>query len=683
MMKLRSTFADWRAWLLWTGPALLVVGFVTERMWRSLPAARAFETLLLSAVALAISFAASRLLRMTLATSIACVFFVAAICFIGVLPVLSALLLGAAALSIGHWITGDRSVALPAVVGASAIFGTAGWLLPFPLHYRFVYFLLFLALVVTARRRLAVAMREFANVWQSAARESPNVFAFAILVIGLATAACWLPTVQFDDLAYHLGLPAQLSELHYYRMDVQSQIWALAPWSGDVAQAIVQLLADTESRGAVDALWLLLIGALTWNLTARLNAPTDVRCFAVALAASQPLTASLVGGMQAELPATAAVLALALNVLQSERTPNVRGVVTFALIAGLLLALKTGFIAVVVASTVWFWWRCRGQWTPRLVVAGVIVALFSCGSSYTYAALITGDPFYPLFSDLFQARFPANVMHDPHWTAPVRLSIPWDLTFHTDRFIEGWNGAAGFSLLGLLGAAVLALFSRSTRALAACAAFVFITAISTVHYFRYAYPALMLFLPATVVAVAMHAPARAAAILFSSLIVLNLTYQSCAYWTLHVGGIKHWLIDRDSVAEIERYAPSRGLVQNVRERSRDAVILFCSPEEPFAAELAGRGLTVSHYDPELERARVLADADPTGSGWHGIFERANAQYAIVSRNAVDANALTAALDDAQMIREIGSDQLWQLPPQKSPPTDLVRDRDIAREKFWP
>ena len=682
-MKLRSTFADWRAWLLWMGPALLVVGFFTERMWRSLPAARALETLLLSALALAIGFAASRLLRATLATSIACVFVVAAIWFVGVLPVLSVLLLGAAALSVGSWITGDNGIALPAIVGASVIFGAVGWLLPFPLHYRFVYFLLFLILAAVARSQLTAAMREFASAWQSAAHEAPNVFAFAVLVVGLASAACWLPTVQFDDLAYHLGLPAQLSELHYYRMDVQSQVWALAPWSGDIAQALVQMLAGVESRGAVDAAWLLLICALTWNLTARLNAPTHVRCFAVALAASQPLTASLVGGMQAELPATAAVLALALSVVESERIPNVRSVLTFALIAGFLLALKTGFIALIAASTVWFWWRCRGQWTSRLVVTGLIVLLLACGSSYTYAALITGDPFFPLFSDLFHARFPANVMINPQWNTPVGVSIPWDLTFHTNRFIEGWNGAAGFSMLGLLGAVIVALFSRSTRALAACAAFAFIAAIATVHYFRYAYPALMLFLPATVIAVAAHAPARAATILLSSLIVLNLAYQSCAYWTLHVGGIKHRLIDRDSIAEIERYAPSRSLVRIVRERSPDAVVLFCSPAEPFAAELAGHGLTVSHYDPELERARTLADADPTGAGWRGIFERTNAQYAIVSRNAVDANALTAALGDARMIREIGSDQLWQLPPQKSASTDLVGARDIAREKFWP
>ena len=68
--------------------------------------------------------------------------------------------------------------------------------------------------------------------------------------------------------------------------------------------------------------------------------------------------------------------------------------------------------------------------------------LFACGSSYVYATLITGDPFFPLFSDALHARFPADVMSDPQWLAPIDASIPWQLTFHTEKFIEGmeWRG---------------------------------------------------------------------------------------------------------------------------------------------------------------------------------------------------------------------------------------------------
>jgi hypothetical protein len=313
----------------------------------------------------------------------------------------------------------------------------------------------------------------------------------------------------------------------------------------------------------------------------------------------------------------------------------------------------------------------------------LIIMVITCGSSYLYSSLITGDPFFPLFSTFFHTQIAANVMNDSQWAAPIGATVLWDLTFHTKRFIEGWNGAAGFSMLGLIGAAIVALFMRATRALAACAIVAFIAAILTVHYFRYDYPALILLTPAAVVAFAANASTRAFTILFSSLIILNLAYQSSANWTMHVGGVKHRLLHTNPIAETERYTATRSLVRVVREQNPEAVVLFCSTSEPFAAEMAGRGLTVSHYDPELEQARLLADGDVTGASWRAIFERTNAQYAIVSRKDSDASAITKALGDAQMIREIGSDQLWQLPTNKNASVDLVRARDFAREKFWP
>ncbi len=680
-MKLRSLLTDWKSSLLWLGPVLVAVGFVTERMWRSLPAARALDTLLISVLFLAVAAIARRVLHVTLATSLVCVFTVAAIWFVGVLPALSVLLLCAAAFSVGDWIADERDISSTTIVGISLICAMVGWLLPFPVHYRFVYFFLFLAVVVLKRKRLIAAASGLSAAWRSAVGAAPGVAAFAILAVGLASAVCWLPTVQFDDLAYHLGLPAQLSELHYYRMDVQSQVWALAPWSGDIAQALAQLLAGAESRGAVDAAWLLLICTLTWNLSGLYTTPRW-QWFAVALAASQPLTASLLGGMQAELPATAAALALAFTVARAE-IATWRNVAAFALITGFLLALKTGFIAIILPLAIWFAWRCRGSWSPRGIAAGLSSMLFVCGSSYLYATLITGDPFFPLFSDALHARFPADVMSDTRWLLPIDASILWQLTFHTGKFIEAWNGTAGFSMLGLGGAAVIALCSRSTRALAACALIAFIASISTVHYFRYAYPALMLLTPVTAAVFATYASIRNATILLSCLIALNLAFQSCAHWTLHVGGVKHRLIHSDGAAEVDRYAPSRGLVRDVRERNPRSIVLFCSPYEPFAAELAGLGFTAAHYDPELEHARTLAIADSTGTVWRSIFARTRANYAIVANNGENNAPLKEALSDAQLVRTIGSDQLWQLPASKQTSTDLVRARDFAREKFWP
>ena len=71
----------------------------------------------------------------------------------------------------------------------------------------------------------------------------------ALLLLGLASTAAWLPTMQSDDVAYHLGLPAQLQATARYAMDARLQVWALAPWNGDVLQGVAQMLASRESRG--------------------------------------------------------------------------------------------------------------------------------------------------------------------------------------------------------------------------------------------------------------------------------------------------------------------------------------------------------------------------------------------------------------------------------------------------
>ncbi|MEP6485163.1 MAG: hypothetical protein ABJB01_12005 [Rudaea sp.] len=680
---MRKYFPTFAPLVLWLGPILLAVGFVVASMWKTFPAPRALEASLIAALALALGWVFKRLARIALATAIAAVFFVALIYFVGVMPMLSATLLLAAAFVIGRWITGASS-ALPALVaGIASMAGIVGWTLPFPVHYRIVYFLLLLIPAFIGRSQIITTARTFHAEWSDAVAASPRLSAFAVVVVGLASTGCWLPTIQYDDLAYHLGLPSQLAALHYYRMDVQSQIWALAPWSGDIVHAIAQMLAGTEARGAVDAMWVFLIAGLTWQLADALRAPRFACWLAVAMVASQPLLASLAGGMQAELPATAAGLALALTVILASRRVNLGEALRFALVAAFLVGLKTGFVAIVLPLSVWLYWRWRGQWTWRISASALAIFFAACASSYVYAHIITGDPFFPLFADAFHARFAADVLADTRWTAPVDATIPWQLTFATSLYHEGWNGAAGFSLLGLSGAIVVAIFARRSRALALCAGLAFIAAVATVHYFRYAFPALtILTVIAVVVASSLTSPRKTAA-LSIVLIALNIAYQSCALWTLHVGGVKHRLLHRDTAMEAEHFAPERSLIRLAQEQIPDANVLMCSPDDPFAAELAGRGFTASHYDPELNAMRIAANSDATGQSWRAIFARTNARYAIVSTRAPRNEPLAAALDDAQLVRDLGTAQLWKLPERKTDVNDFVDARDFARRKLWP
>lgn len=72
---------------------------------------------------------------------------------------------------------------------------------------------------------------------------------FAATLLGLASAAAWLPTLQYDDQSHHPRLPWQLQEQGCYLPRPQFQVRAPAPWSSDILHALPQLMSGQEARG--------------------------------------------------------------------------------------------------------------------------------------------------------------------------------------------------------------------------------------------------------------------------------------------------------------------------------------------------------------------------------------------------------------------------------------------------
>ena len=133
--------------------------------------------------------------------------------FAGVLAFLSALLMLLAAAAIGTTLFAQRALALQACAGLLVMAAVLGWTLLLPIHYRWIYLLACPALVAWRSATLRSALRAAATQWRHAVAAAPRSAAFAVLVLGLASTACWLPTLQYDDLTYHLRLPWQLMEL--------------------------------------------------------------------------------------------------------------------------------------------------------------------------------------------------------------------------------------------------------------------------------------------------------------------------------------------------------------------------------------------------------------------------------------------------------------------------------------
>lgn len=212
--------------LVWAGVAACAAGFILHRCWLDLPWKRAADSLLLALGAFAAALVLRRLRAMSLATAFALVWALALAWFAGVLPMLSVALLGATACAIGGVFAGPRdpSIALP--VGLALLGGVAGWTLSWPVHHAWVHVPLLGAVCVWRRTALRDDLAGACVGWRAAVAASPSLAAAAVFAVGLASVGAWLPTMQADDLAYHLALPSQLQRDAAYLADPALQIWA-------------------------------------------------------------------------------------------------------------------------------------------------------------------------------------------------------------------------------------------------------------------------------------------------------------------------------------------------------------------------------------------------------------------------------------------------------------------------
>lgn len=644
--------------LVCAGFAACAAGFVLHRLRLDVPWARVADQLVLLLASAAFAAAVRRVARTSWATALAGVWFVALVFFVGVPAVLATLLLAAAALAIGGLVTRDGTPVLALACGLAIIGGVDGWLLTLPVHRWFVYAPLLLALCVLRRQALVAALAQARDGWRNAVAASPRGAAFAVALGGVASSVAWLPTMLADDVNYHLGLPSQLLRHGRYLPDLANQIWAAAPWLGDTLQGLVAVLARGEARGALDLLWFVLVASAAWTLAARF-ASARMAWLCVALFASLPLSAGLLGSMQTELPAIGLLLALAVAIVQPREAA-----LTIGVLAGGLVALKFGHAVAALLMLVWALLR-RGRSDGRGYVVGTLGFFVVAGSSYAHAAWLSGNPMFPLFNNVFHSPlFDARQLDDVRWHAGFGLDLPWRITFSTDRYFEYWRGSFGFAWIALAGAWLLALRDARTRGLALVASAILLLPLVPMQYARYAFPGLVLLLAPLVAVCASALGERRAAFALAALCALDFAFLANANWLQHAGGVRVSIKHRgDAMAVFERYAPERALIARLRARDDgESIVLALDPAVPAIAELGERGRSVAWYAPKLEHARVVANADASGARWVDLIRGVDARWLLLRPATIDA-AQRSALDRLGAKREeaVGAAELWSVP----------------------
>jgi hypothetical protein len=661
--------AVWKRWAVAAGVAACVVGSIAHRIWGEISWPRCADLVLCTMLSLSIAWPMRRWLGASWAGALAIVWIAAAIVFCGALAFAAAILIAGAAVAVGSLLTPTglrfRAVlSLPA--GMALLAGIDGWLLPLHIHRRFVYLPLLLALCLGRRVALRAIVGDALHDLREAIAAAPLTAAFAVIALGLASTGTWLPTMQFDDLAYHLGLPSQLRAHGFYSLDPTHQIWALAPWLGDVVQAIAEVLTGGEARGAVNSIWLVAAAASTWCAATTLRTDAHTAWLAVALLASQPMLAVLAAGMQTELATLALALALTLAILRADDSfPTL-----IAVLAGGLVALKLGAAAIAAVLCAWALVRARARF-GRAGVAAILFVLVA-GSSYTYATAISGNPLLPLFNEVFHARFLApHQLDDARWHAGLATTLPWSITFDTDQYLECWKGGFGLTLVALAGAWLCAIVAPARRGIAIAATFAFLVPLVPIQYARYAFPGLVLLLPVMLTSMRDAIGLRRTIVVASVLCTMNLALQANAGWSLRSSARARFVasgMNREAV--FTKFAPERALIDEIEASGDDdSIVLALDPAVPAVAELAGRGRSLAWYDPAMNERRGDAESDPSGERWRDLILATRARW-LLARSATLSGALREGLMRirAERISIAGEAELWRVPDTQPAPS---------------
>jgi len=545
---------------------------------------------------------------------------------IGIAQVVPVLLFIATAAVIGARLLrrGDEApdFLIDVAAGLGVIMGVCGVLVHFPINTPELYLALIAILLALNHRYLAQLWRQGCGAAGNFKAQAFWPVAVLLWVAGIALSSLFLPTVSFDDLAFHLLTTTQLTLHQRFLFDFHRQLWALAPFAADLFYAIPQLLADEDCRGAVNGFYLVAIVVLGNRLLVTLSVSAAVRAFTLALLLSMPMTHALASSMQSETAMSFFAFAGLVVITDAGYRDALRCAKAALLIAATLLAIKTTavFIALPLLLVAGFrLLRARREGLAKMDIALFAIvglALVAGFQSYAFSYMITGNPVYPLFNQVFRSPYldPVNFFN-PLYAGKLTWHLPFDMTFLSSSFAEARNGIFGFQFLMLSPALILlALGLRSASgviAILALAAVYMIPVVVSQQYIRYLFPGLAMLSIALGVAAQQCAsgPAylrRTWSIAWAIAFIGNIYFMPFAGWHLESGSIDKFTATAKQ-AYLAEFAPERLANDYINRTAGKDAVVFYDNKSPFGAGLAGTPLYPTWYNQDVVRSLVKMD----------------------------------------------------------------------------
>ncbi len=479
-----------------------------------------------------------------------------------------------------------------------------------------------------------------------------HVAAVALALFFMLHAA--LPERYHDALAVHLYVASYVGAHGEWSYDPGLFVFAVIPLAVDFLYAHVYLFAGEPAVKLLNYVAFLVIVALIRGTVAR-RYGASAGLIAALLLASMPLTLVESASSFIENPLTMWVTAAAVIILDRGRNLTLQAVAAVMIVlAAAALSKVHGAIAAtllgLLATSLYLARRRRA--IELLGLAGcLVVAAVTALSIYIHAYRITGNPVFPFFNNVFKSPFYQPIQFvDGRWINRFKLDLLYQATFHSDHFLEAYNGALGFSLMAFLGAGlVAAVIYRQMRWLALVfLAFICAIGFST-QYLRYFYPVLpVAFLLIGLVASLYLVRPRMALVFNLAVAVvlcLNVYKLNAGGWIMASYDFRV-LFDPQKAKRYEQaFVPEKSLLRLVNQlQGRSSRVLLSGVSS--AAPLEGTALYTSWYSKDFSDSGAAAKS---GADVEAYLHRVKPTY-IVHRSPPEPSYAFHGLLDAEIGR---------------------------------
>jgi len=577
------------------------------------------------------------------------------------------------------------------LIGASA-YGTAvGILAHFPVNYPGLYGAALAAPLIFGWRSLSDLIR-----LPFKTRALPTEFRcldLAIVLISLVHfSVALMPEVGHDALAAHLFISGHLFNNHVWGFDVSTYVWAVMPMMGDWLFSIGYMLAGETAARLINVGFIFALGYLIRELVLWAGGSEKGARWAVLLFLTTPLTFTESSSLFIESVWAAFVIAGSLSIFKSMQSDNEKA--SHLPIAGLLLggALAAKAVTFTILPVLMLILTLRYRLWFRLsliktLLLGLVLFVVIGGIPYATAWLLTGNPVFPFFNQIFQSPFYPTVNFDS--ASFFGKGLSWDMlyqaTFHTEKFLESRPGAPGFQWLLLFFPALLALFfSRQRRGIL----FFVVAGLSTalafqsVTYLRYVFPSFIWGVAGIGVALSDGMTysmflQRSFSLLGWFVVALNLVFfkSGTSYGDLALPPL---LSPSGRELYLDARLPIRNAVKLVNGLNveRTPVAVFSSP---LTAGLNSDGLYPNWYNHEFQaHVNEAGTSDEIG---HLLIEK-TVDYVILDGSWGNADKRKIIEEATEVLAELGSISVRKIRSDYRYQSELLKNSDFSMGSGW-